>query len=172
MKVETQHLSTRQHSSKYTCDFLLPTAIVYKPCVSTIPHSKKPALSSGPARSQLPLQRRTFSVSPVAQAAVVTANPRKDEDGNDMLIDITARAAKVFSSHSSRPHPPTAADTGSSVLKRSCRRIPTLILLYESQSSLAGAMAFNTSCLLPILLQYPLKMIQYSSQVTVRGQRW
>ncbi|KAL8699580.1 MAG: hypothetical protein Q9201_005927 [Fulgogasparrea decipioides] len=37
--------------------------------------------------------RRPFSASAIASAAVVTANPRKDEDGKEMLIDITDRAS-------------------------------------------------------------------------------
>ncbi|KAL8971433.1 MAG: hypothetical protein Q9183_001059 [Haloplaca sp. 2 TL-2023] len=74
-----------------------------KPCV--IPQQRNPAvpqrLPSNEALSRLPWRNparqlpsyRDFSASSRTSAAVVTANPRKDEDGNEMVIDITERAS-------------------------------------------------------------------------------
>ncbi|KAL8663392.1 MAG: hypothetical protein Q9202_003911 [Teloschistes flavicans] len=54
-----------------------------------------PNLKETNIRQQLGNARahRVFSVSARPHAAVAVANPRKDEDGNEMLIDITDRAS-------------------------------------------------------------------------------
>ncbi|CAD6579629.1 MAG: [4Fe-4S] proteins maturation [Alectoria sarmentosa] len=78
---------------------LRPLTCLVKPFVTKEHHA--PAISyhhstplqSAPANPGHTLQWRKFSASSAAKAAVVTANPRKDEEGNEMLIDITARAA-------------------------------------------------------------------------------
>lgn len=166
-----RYLSTSQHSYTFVLDFFLLSSVTKKHHTSTVFHPYNFPFQFAQARPDHLLQRRMLSTSPTAKAAVVTTNPRKDEDGNEMLIDITARAANVCSSHSSQPHH-TTTDSCSSVLKKLCPRTPILILLCESQSSPAGAMVFSTSCLLPIPLQYLPKMIPYSSRAIVWGQRW
>jgi len=44
-----------------------------------------------------PMDVRRFSASPARKATVCVRNPLKDEDGNDMILEITPRAAKRLS---------------------------------------------------------------------------
>ena len=77
-------------------EFLLPAFATE----SYIPYSLGVGYLRAPPRAfrtslRLIKQCRSFSASATKRAVVVTSNPRKDEDGKDMLIDITERAATV-----------------------------------------------------------------------------
>ena len=120
IKTNTQrNLSNGPHYHTCTYNGLLPSSDTNPHRASAITHRQRSPLPSAPAISAHPLQRRMFSASPIAKATVVAANPRKDEDGSEMLIDITARAANVFSFKSLRARQPMNADNGFSVLKKS-----------------------------------------------------
>ena len=93
----TRHPPASQHSFTSIADFLLPASTTKKHHASNASHLHRSFLLFPPTASNHLLQRRLFSASPGAKAAVVTANPRRDEDGNEMLIDITKRAANVYS---------------------------------------------------------------------------
>lgn len=41
------------------------------------------------------LERRTFTTSPVRQQTTAVVNPKRDDDGNDMNVEITPRASNV-----------------------------------------------------------------------------
>ena len=76
-------------------DFLLPAFSRGLSAASTSSHVHRPCQSRVPSRVTHVQHHRNISTSPAMRAVVVTANPRKDVDGNEMLIDITTRAANV-----------------------------------------------------------------------------
>ena len=55
---------------------------------------QRPKLCFSSARG-FQARQRQFTVSPITGAVVVTSNPRKDENGKEMLIDISSRASAV-----------------------------------------------------------------------------
>lgn len=94
-----RHLSTSNSSYTFIPDYLLPPSIPKKHHVSAVFHRRRSATQFVPTTPGHLHRRRMFSATPTAKAATVIANPRKDEDGKEMLIDITARAAEVCSFH-------------------------------------------------------------------------
>lgn len=78
-------------------DTLLPAFAARRCLASPLPYPHLPLEQRASASLGQLQQLRQFSASPNSRAVVVTANPRTDEDGEEMLIDITARAANVSS---------------------------------------------------------------------------
>ncbi|KAL8900711.1 MAG: hypothetical protein Q9207_005563 [Kuettlingeria erythrocarpa] len=64
---------------------------------------------SPPRVCQYADRSRNFMASTAAPAAIVTANPRTDEDGNEMLIDITERASTRLQEIMTRESNPSLA---------------------------------------------------------------
>jgi len=95
-----RHLATSSYSTQASIpEFLLPAFATKRTVAPSFSYNFSP-LHQSPATRMRPLQqRRNFSASAANRAVVVAANPRRDEDGNEMLIDITARAANVQAPH-------------------------------------------------------------------------
>lgn len=96
LPVSIRNLNTSRHSrpEAILAGFLVPSLHFQKKLFATFPDSP---LFHKPfeARDAVTHRRRPFSTSRILRAAVVMANPRKDDDGNEMVIDITPRASKV-----------------------------------------------------------------------------
>lgn len=153
-------------------DFLLPAFATGINLGSPLFHVSSTLHKRAVSHAKHVEQRREFSASPATKAVVVAANPRRDEDGNEMLIDITARAANVGSPRSASPLAVVIANIMSSVLRRSCRKIPIQTLHFESLWSPVDATVSNTSCPSRILQSYLPTMTPYSKQVTALAQKW
>ena len=92
----SKFLSTSYYSNHTSIpDFLLPAFARASPTASPSFHIHPAFQRYVPTRLGHVEHCRSLSTSSATRAVVVTANPRKDVDGNEMLIDITTRAANV-----------------------------------------------------------------------------
>ena len=83
--------SIRNLTPTFSPSQLLPRPLSYS---ATLPRTSYPGRYDRLEVSAVQAHRH-FSSSARRRATVVTANPRKDEEGNEMLIEITTRAANV-----------------------------------------------------------------------------
>ncbi|KAL8754877.1 MAG: hypothetical protein Q9184_004975 [Pyrenodesmia sp. 2 TL-2023] len=100
--------------------FSSASSIRQRPSIFTSPSTTiqriSPTISTAVTRHNVPPrvfdyadQRRGFVASAKPLAAVVKANPRTDEDGNEMLIDITERASTRLQEIMTRESNPSLA---------------------------------------------------------------
>ncbi|KAH8170707.1 iron-sulfur cluster biosynthesis domain-containing protein [Sarocladium implicatum] len=99
-------LANRTYATVPTCsaaplEFLIPrwtpehaTRHLHKPLGSP---TKRVALRTTSHATSRQLSRRAFGTTTARRATVCVRNPQKDEDGNDMMLEITPRAAKRLS---------------------------------------------------------------------------
>ena len=171
--IPQRNLTDLRHQRTATIpDFLLPSFAPQRPT------PKNSSLRTPPFQTQAYPRiffhhERQFSTSARRNAVVVAANPRKDDQGNDMLVDITPRAANVclkptvFSHHRSLTNvkKPSAS-------KKSWPKTRTLPSSSESRYNLAVATGFSTSCLLFRTPTFLVKKIQCSKLATGQAHVW
>lgn len=106
-KAFVQLASRRATSTQPVLDFLLPTRTT--PFPSSTSGSSLKAVRSNLATAQ----RRAFTASASLKETRCIYNPKRDEDGEFMKIEITPRAAHVCFFRSSRHRPDRIYSNGS-----------------------------------------------------------
>ncbi|OAR02038.1 hypothetical protein LLEC1_05968 [Akanthomyces lecanii] len=92
-----RHVTSAAPTATGCLEFLAPRTMASPP--RTTNGTARPLARRGAALHATPLTvpRRAFSSSAARGATVCLQNPLKDEDGNDMMLEITPRAAKRLS---------------------------------------------------------------------------
>ena len=121
----TQHSVHRHAPMRTPPDFLLPGFDVHSNSLSL--KISPQCLAHRPRIARILQGRRSFFTSPRNYATVVAANPKSDEEGNKMLIDITSRAANVRMRPCRSRNPVLIITSGS---KRSWRKTQIRSSLY------------------------------------------
>ncbi|KAB5570871.1 hypothetical protein GE09DRAFT_1283899 [Coniochaeta sp. 2T2.1] len=88
--------------SAHLLDLLIPAAVAHHHTASVRlrpvnNYSLPSALSRRSSHLPLPPSRRPFSTTPSRRRTLALYNPQQDEDGNEMVLEITPRAAKRLS---------------------------------------------------------------------------
>lgn len=103
IRIAKRGCATAATQSSAPLEFLLPRAITKTNAHTAFPlHSSSHHLSTCYSIRKLAIsypgqqpQRRTFAITASRRATTCVLNPQTDEDGNEIMLEITPRAAKV-----------------------------------------------------------------------------
>ncbi|KID88438.1 FeS cluster biogenesis [Metarhizium guizhouense ARSEF 977] len=104
IQIAKRGYSTAAARSSAPLEFLLPRTVSTTHChAAFLLRSTKTTRTGSASLRGTPFsgglrqsQKRTFTATASRQATVCVLNPQKDEDGNEMMLEITPRAAKVW----------------------------------------------------------------------------
>ncbi|GAB0132574.1 hypothetical protein EsDP_00001006 [Epichloe bromicola] len=117
IRIAKRGCSTAATQSSAPLEFLLPRAITKTNTHTAFPlHSSSHHLNTCYSIRKLAItysgqqpQRRTFAITASQRATTCVLNPQTDEDGNEMMLEITPRAAKRLSEIMKKDNNPNLA---------------------------------------------------------------